>query len=156
MKAVVKSDQTSLKKPCHLKNNVYVLCSPRTVVIEPANSKKTDTNIILKLPDKARAFITTKYRGQEIQKVDKKTKRVWIEILNESYFEKLVIKNKAPHGFLVIEPENLKVRNEAKKAKNNEKAIYLKTGVRRGNNTGRKKKRPRQRGSFLNRFCMCW
>ena len=52
MKAVLKSDQTSLKKPCYLKNNVYVLYSPRTVVIEPVNSKQIDTNIILKLPDK--------------------------------------------------------------------------------------------------------
>ena len=66
------------------------------MIIAPANAKKIDTNIILKLPDKGKVFITTKFRGEKIQRVDKKTKRVWIEILNESYFEKLVIKNKAP------------------------------------------------------------
>lgn len=67
---------------------------------------------------------------------------MWIEILNESYFEKLVIKNKTPLGFLVIEPENLKVQYEGKKAENNKNVIYLKTEVRRGNNTGRKRKCP--------------
>ena len=109
MKVVLKLDQVGLKKPHHLKNNVFVIYSPKTVIIEPADSKKIDTKIISHLPKEARAFVTTKLRGQEIQRVDKKTHRLWIEILNTSYFERLTIKTKTPLGFLVIEPENLKV-----------------------------------------------
>ena len=39
-----------------------------------------------------------------------------------------------------------------KKGQNSKKIIYLKTGVRHGNNTGRKRKRPRQKEDFLNRY----
>ena len=109
MKVVLKLDQVGLKKPHHLKNNVFVIYSPKTVIIEPADSKKENTKIISHLPKEARAFVTTKFRGQEIQQVDKKTHRLWIEILNTSYFKRITIKTKTPLGFLVIAPENLKV-----------------------------------------------
>ena len=88
-------------------------------------------NIVLYLPKESRAFIISKFRSQEIQKVDKKTNRLWIEILNTSYFERLKIKNKTPLGFLAIEPENLKVEYyEAKKGQNSRR-VYLRTGARR-------------------------
>ena len=72
MKASLKPDRVSLKKTHHLKNNVFVIYSPKAVILEPADSKKIDTNIVLYLPKESRAFIASKFRSQEIQKVDKK------------------------------------------------------------------------------------
>ena len=59
--------------------------------------------------------MTSKFKGQEIFKIDKKKSILWIEILNESYFDELKIKNKTPIGFLVIEPENLELAYGRKK-----------------------------------------
>ena len=67
----------------------------------------------MKLPLKAKAFVATRFRGQDIQEIDKQKQRLWITILNESYFERLTIKQDTPLGFLVIKPENLKVQYEA-------------------------------------------
>ena len=74
MKVVLKSDQVNLKKPHDLRNNAYVIYSSKAVIIEPADSRKIDTNIVLNLPKEEKAFVTTKFRGQEIQKIDKKQK----------------------------------------------------------------------------------
>ena len=108
MKAILKSDQFNLKKPQHLKNNVYIIYSPKTVIVETANSINVDTNIILKLPQKAKAF-----RGQGIREINKVKQRLWITLLSESYFKRLIIKRGTPLRFLVIEPENIKVQYEA-------------------------------------------
>ena len=61
-----------VKKPCHLRKNAFVIYSPKTVTIDPANSIKLDKNVILHLPEKAEAYVTSKFKGQEIFKIDKK------------------------------------------------------------------------------------
>ena len=48
-----------------------------------------------------------------------------------------------------MEPENLKFKYEKKKGHKG-RVAYLRTGKRRGNHTG--KKRRRQRGGFVNRY----
>lgn len=113
MKAILKSDQFNLKKPQHLKNNVYIIYSPKTVIVETANSINVDANIILKLPQKAKAFVAIRFRGQGIREINKVKQRLWITLLSESYFKRLIIKRGTPLRFLVIEPENIKVQYEA-------------------------------------------
>ena len=44
------------------------------MIIAPANAKKIDTNIILKLPDKGKVFITTKFRGEKYKEWTKRQK----------------------------------------------------------------------------------
>ena len=83
--------------------------------MEPADSTKIDTNIVLHLPKKAKAFIALKFRSQEICEANEQKTRLWIEILNTSYSEKLKIKSKALLGLLVIEPENLEFKYKTKK-----------------------------------------
>ena len=100
-------DGLGVKKSCYLRKNVFVIYSPKAVTIDPANSIKLDT-VILHLPEKAEAYVTSKFKGHEIFKIDKKKSRLWIEILNESYFDELKIKIKTPIGFPVIKPENSK------------------------------------------------
>ena len=50
------------------------------------------TELSIKLPENSRAFLASKFEGQDIVKIigsDKK--RLWITLLNESYFNKYQI-----------------------------------------------------------------
>ena len=115
MEVTFKLDGPRIKRPQHLKDNVFVICSAKTLVIEPADSTKIEAGIVLHLPKEAKAFIASKFRSQDIYEVNKQKSRLWIEILNSSYFEKLKRKIKTPLGFFVIEPEKLKSKYETKK-----------------------------------------
>ena len=48
-------------------------------------------NITLNLPKKAKAFLTSSFRAQEILEINNEKTRLWIEILNTSYTEELKI-----------------------------------------------------------------
>lgn len=61
-----------IKKPDHINKNIFVLYAPSQVIIEPANTNKIDTEIILLLPKESKAFVTSKFRGDEITRVDAK------------------------------------------------------------------------------------
>ena len=78
-------------------------------------SKRCEKNIfIIYSPEKE-----TKFEDEEIQKIIGPTngsKRLWINLLNESYFNKNQINKGDVIGYLVIEPEDIKV-HYAKKEK---------------------------------------
>ena len=57
--------------------------------------------------------------------MDQIKKRLWITLLNESYFNKYQIKKGEVIGYLVIEPENLKVHYEVKEKQPNQKKKHL-------------------------------
>lgn len=104
---------------------------PRTIAVETASCINVDTNIILHLPKEARAFITSKFRGQEIHEICRKKNRLWIEILNTSYSEDFKIKKKTALGFLlIIQPENLNLNMRRKESHKNKRA-YQETGGKR-------------------------
>lgn len=67
--------------------------------METATCIKIDTNIILNLPEKAKAFLASKFRGHEIYEINSEKSRLWIEVLNTSYTEDLQIKRKQPNWF---------------------------------------------------------
>ena len=75
METVFKIDGPGIKKPLHLKNNVFISYSPRILTTETASCIKIDANIILHLPKKAKTFITSKFRGQEIYEINRKKKQ---------------------------------------------------------------------------------
>ena len=77
--------------------------------------------MILLLPKKAKGFITSIFRKDDITEVNDDKQRLWVEILNKSYEEKLEIKKGSPLGFVVIEPEHLKFRYETQTAKKERK-----------------------------------
>ena len=149
MEILFETDGPGIKKPYHLKNNVFLIYSPRTITIDVASSIKIDTNIILRLPKKAKAFITSKLRAQEIYEINKEKSRLWIETLNTSYNEDFKIKKRHLLDFLLLNQkiENL---NMTRKKSQKRRKFYRKTGNRHGNCTG--KKRSRQREGFLNRY----
>ena len=150
MEIVSEIDGPWIKKPYHLKNNVFPIYSPRIITIDTASSIKIDTNIILHLPKKARAFITSKFRGEEIYEVNKEKTRLWIEILNTSYTEDFEIKKKTSLGVLIIKSENLKFKYAKKKRP--KKAKGLPKNWEQTWKSYWKKKKKSPKGGFLNRY----
>ena len=121
MEIILKRSQAYVKKPKHLKKNVFILYSPRTVKIEPATSKRIDTEIIVSLPKNSKGFVT----GDEINEFNSEQQRLWVEILNKSYEETVEIKKNNPLGFVIIEPEHLKFKHETGTTKNEKKKALL-------------------------------
>ena len=105
-----------LKKPTQSKANILTLYSPRSFYIEKAVTKTIDTEIILEIPEKATAFLISKFKGQKIQTIiGRNIQRLWITLLNESYFDRYHIKRKDIIEYLIFEPNNLKIYYEIEK-----------------------------------------
>ena len=123
MEVIFERDNRRVKKPKHLQKNILIIYSPRTVTIETASCTKIDTNIILKLPKQAKAFVARKFRGLEIYEINNEKKHLWIEASNTSYTEELKINKNNILGFLVIEPKNIKFKHVTKKKVKREKGL---------------------------------
>ena len=67
------------------KKNILIIYWPRTANIEPATSIKIDTELILLLPKNSKGFITSIFRGEEINEFCSEKQRLWIEMLNKSF-----------------------------------------------------------------------
>ena len=109
------SKNFNLKKLKKSEKNIFTVYSPKKATIERADTLTIDAELSIKLPENSRAFLATKFEGQNIVRIirpDKK--RLWVTLLNESYFNKYHIKKGDIIAYLVIEPENLKVHYEAK------------------------------------------
>ena len=104
-----------LKQPKQFEGNIFTICSPKKATVEKADTLTINTELMLTLPKESKAFLTTKFTGQHIQNITGPVKqRLWITLLNESYFEKYTIDKGDIVGYLVFEPDNLKVQYEAK------------------------------------------
>ena len=87
--------------------------SSKKQTIETANTLTVDTEVSIILPENTTAFLATKFERQEIQKIIGPTngkKRLWIILLNESYFEPYIIEKGGVLGYLIIEPEDSEVK----------------------------------------------
>ena len=126
MEIIFRQSQAKIKKPKHLKKNVFIVYSPRPVKIEPATSTKIDTEIVVLLPKNSKGLITSVFREDEINKFNSEQQRLWVGILNKSYEETLEIKKNNSLGFVVIEPEHLIFKHETTKNKK-KKTLLLKT-----------------------------
>ena len=113
------SENFKLKQPKRCEKNIFIIYSPEKETIEEANTLDIDTEPSIKLPENVNVFLATKFEGHAIQKIIGLTngsKRLWINLLNESYFNKYQINKGDIIGYLVIEPEDIKV-HYAKKEK---------------------------------------
>ena len=90
------SENFNLKKPKKHEKNIFTIYSPKKATTEKANTLTIDTELSIKLPENSTAFVATKFEGQNIQKIigPSSKKRVWITLLNESYFNKYQIKKR--------------------------------------------------------------
>ena len=139
------------------KNNVLTIYSLRSTYIERADTLTIDTDLILHLPKEPTAHLVTKFQGQNIKTiVGPKTERLWLRLLNESYFDKYKIKSRETIGYLVIEPEDLKISYEKKNLPDKTRRypdIYLpKEWSKKWKKYWQKKMSRRQTGGFLNRY----
>ena len=110
-----------LKNPTRSKNNIFTIYSPKKASIETADTLTIDTELIIKLPENSKAYLATKFEGQKIKTIiGPKKERLWLTLLNESYFDKYKIKKGDIIGYLVVEPEDLKIHHETKKKSPNQ------------------------------------
>ena len=116
-----------IKKPYKSKENILTIHSPKSCVIETANTISIDTGIIINLPKKSTAHLTTKFKGQKIIEIQGPKKETsWLTLLNESYFEKHQINKEEIIGYLLVSPSDLSVKYETpKKKKINKKTWKL-------------------------------
>ena len=140
-----------IKKPYKSKENIFVIYSPKSYYINAADTKLLDTEILINLPENSIAYLTTKFRGQKIKEIIGRTKeRLWITLLNESYFEKYKIKKGDITGYLLFSPTNLYVNYEKTMRKrqirngNYQITIFPKNGTKIGRRAGKRKKTNRQ------------
>ena len=75
-----------------MKKNVFIISSPRHIKTEPASFRRIDTETIVFLPEKSNGFITSRFNGDEFNKLFHGKHRLWIEILNRSFVDNIVIK----------------------------------------------------------------
>ena len=118
-KIIFEKENFSLKKPKHLYKNVFIIYSPWAMKFEPATHMKIDTEVTVFLTQNSKGFLTSIFRGDEINELFHGKHHLWMEILNKSFKHLVKVKRNQPLGFLVIEPENLKFHHEAPKTKKN-------------------------------------
>ena len=116
--------QQDIKKSKALRKEYFLLHSLRNITIEPESNKKIDTKTTAFLPKNSKGYITSKFRTNEINEVFYGRSCLWLEILNKSFEDNIEIKNRAPIGFIVIEPENLKFHYVSLKAKAKKEKKY--------------------------------
>ena len=116
-----------LKKPRKSEGNIFTIYSPKKATIEQADTVTIDTDLVLKLPEQAKAYLVTKFTGQDIKELAGPTKqRLSITLLNESYFEKYTINKGNIVGYLAFEPDTLKVQYEAKEKQPRQSSSHTK------------------------------
>ena len=80
------SNKFNLIKPKMYEKNIFTIFAQKKSVIEKADTKTIDTELIIELPENCTAFLATKFKGQDIQKFTGLCrKRLWLTILNQSY-----------------------------------------------------------------------
>ena len=90
------------------KKNVFIIYSPKHIKVELGSYRRIDIEVAVFLPPNSNGFITSRFNGDELKEVFEGKHHLWIEILNRSFEDYIVVKENKPLGFLVIEPENVK------------------------------------------------
>ena len=164
MKATIKilSDKIKMIDPQRFQKNIFSIFAQKSLVIETADIEKINTELLVDLPENYSAYLTTKFENQTIKEfIGPCKKRLWIEILNSSYLNKLNIKKGDLMGCLLFEPnENVNVfyirkkkPNYSQKKKDVQIIIYPKTDRKNKNLFSKKRKtKKRQVGGFLNKY----
>ena len=82
-----KKDAHTIKNRKHIRRNVLIIYSPTHIKIEPASYRRIDNEIVVFLPDKLKEILESE-------------QRLWIEILNKSFDDNIVILKKNLSVFL--------------------------------------------------------
>ena len=107
-----------IKKPYRSRDTILTIHSPKKYCVDIANTMSIDTETTIKLPVKTTVYLAIKFKGQKITKIEGlKTQRLWLTLLNESYFDEHKIQIGDIIGYLVVKPSNLQINYEKPKVK---------------------------------------
>ena len=123
-------DSKIVKKPLHLKNGVFLIYAPRQLKLSPTQFERYDAEVAVILPENSCGYFTSKFKIDEIEQISGDIQRIWIEILNRSFTEEIVIKKSRPFGFFVLETKgkiNIKYETAQKTKKTSSKISKKKT-----------------------------
>ena len=115
-----------IKKPFRSREDILAIYSPKKYIIPEADTATIDTEIIINLPQNSIAYLTTKLKGQKIKEIrGPQKKRLRIKLLNESYFQKHIIKKGDIVGYLLSPNSNFSIQKQHEKKKHKIPANYL-------------------------------
>ena len=138
-----------IKKTFQSRENILAVYSPRIYIIPEADTVTIDTEIIINLPQNSKVYLTTKFKGQKIKEIrGPQKKRLRITLLNESYFQKHIIKKGDIVGYLLSPNSNFFIQQQQKKSIKYRQTTSRKRGT--GKISG--KKRRKQTGGFFSRY----
>ena len=118
------SEDSKLKQPKKREKYIFTIYSSKKETIEKADTLAINTGLSIKLQENVIVFLDTKFEGQEIIKIigpSTTRKRLWITLLNKSYFEKYTMNKGDVIGYLIIEPEDIKVHYATKEKTSRQK-----------------------------------
>ena len=75
---IFEKSKSSFKKPKHLKKTIFIVCCPKSVTIEPVTSMKIDTEMAVFVPKNSKEFVTSIFRGDEINEICGQRQHLWI------------------------------------------------------------------------------
>ena len=107
-----------IKKPFRSRENILAVYSPRKYIIPEADTVTIDTEIIINLPQNSKVYLTTKFKSQKIKEIrasphpPPQKKRLRITMLNESYFQKHIIKKGEIVGYLLSPNSNFSIQQQ--------------------------------------------
>ena len=108
---IFEKSSSNVKKLIHLKKKKLSLSTVRgQLKLKPTTSITIHTEI-------AKGFVTSIFRGDEINEICWKKQRLWVAILKNPIEETVEIKKSTPLGFLVVEAKHLKFQYEMTKKK---------------------------------------
>ena len=97
-----------------LKDGGFLIYAPRKLKFPPAEFTKYDTEVTVTLPRDSQGFFGSKYKD-EIEQFLSIKERLWIGILNKSFFEDIVIgKGQVLEFFILKTDKRFTVKNETK------------------------------------------
>ena len=115
-----------IKKPFRSREDILAIYSPKKYIIPEADTATIDTEIIINLPQNSIAYLTTKLKGQKIKEIrGPQKKRLRIKLLNESYFQKHIIKKGDIVGYLLSPNSNFSIQKQHEKKKHKIPVHYL-------------------------------
>ena len=115
-----------IKKPFRSREDILAIYSPKKYIIPEADTATIDTEIIINLPQNSIAYLTTKFKRQKIEEIrGPQKKRLRIKLLNESYFQKHIIKKGDIVGYLLSPNSNFSIQKQHEKKKHKIPAHYL-------------------------------
>ena len=124
-----------LKEPFVSKENILAIYSPGNFTIPAADTVKIFTDIKYYVPKNSALHATTKFKGQQIQEIRGPAKtRLWLTLLNTSYFQKYVIKKGNIVGYVLSNDSHIvlqKYINKKKKTPDTEALLTAHVGLER-------------------------